>query len=188
MKPKNTDQTAPPISRTEKKRQAKQVESLTVELSRLSLSEIKQLPCSDELREELALAHNLKGSAGKRQVKFISKELRRISIDPLLAFLENKKGSKLKKNIAFHDIEKLRDTIIEEAINMYKDEDFSHDSLLPSIQVALEKYPEADLNSHSLQQSALRFARTRKPVHKKEIFRTLQAAQEKAQYKKTSTK
>ncbi len=179
---KSSPPTEEPLSRTEMKRQAKQSEAVARELTLLSLSEIKNLPCDDDLRAEIVLCRNLKGSACKRQTKFISKELRRASLAPFLAFLEQKKGSKLKKDIAFHNLERIRDAIIGEAIEQKKKEEFTPDHLFSSIQQAVDKFPNADLNPHGLQQSALRFAKTRKPVHKREIFRALQAAQEKEQY------
>jgi len=171
-------------SRSELKRQAKGLEILAMELADLSAGEIATLPCAPELRQEIDLARTLKGGARKRQIKFISKALRQMDAAPLFAFLENKKGSKLKKDKAFHELERLRDAIIQEAIDTYSHRGEPNDEpepghILPAIVQAGEYFPDGKLDQSPLLQTAIKFARTRKPVYKREIFRSLQAAQER---------
>ena len=175
------------VSRTELKRQAKQVEELAGELANLSAAEIRRLPCDEELRQEILQAGSLKSGARKRQVKFIGKELRKIPLAALLAFLEKRQGSSLKKNMAFHELERLRDAMIQEALDLFhhaNDPDFwpAADWLSPTVRQAGERFIGSHPDLRAIQQSALRFARTRKPTYKREIFRALQSAQERAAY------
>ena len=172
-------------SRSEKKRQAKRVEQLTKELVNLSPSEIKKLPCGDEIKELLQETAVLKSGARKRQIKFITKLLRKQETSPLLQFLSEKKGSRLEKNKNFQELERLRDDIISDAIQaafLAKSIDKQLDSkwLSPAIDAAKNRLP--DLDETTIRTSALRFTRTRKLAHSREIFRTLKAAAEQLRF------
>lgn len=178
------------LSRSELKRRAKSTEALAKELSELASEQLKKLPCDAELQEEIRLAQTLKSGARKRQLKHISKELRKIDPSELLDFLAAKKGSKLKKNMVFHELERLRDAIIQEAfdaksIDAENETSQNPEWLSTSVQEAGERFPVGGLDLNSLQQSALRFVRSRKPVYKREIFRALQAAQERQKYRES---
>ncbi len=173
------------ISRSEKKRLAKNVEQLVRELIDLSQSHISRLECDSFLQKEIALAKRLKGGARKRQIKYIAKELRNTPHEPLLLFLQEKKGSKLKKNQEFHDLERLRDTIINNALaalKMAEKEGVELESNWDSqgIDSAHSKFP--NLDTSSLRTSAHRYARTRNPAHSREIFRALKAASEQKRF------
>lgn len=173
------------ISRSQKKQQAKNIEQLAKELVELSESNIKHLPCDSFLQQEIINTKSLKGGAKKRQVKYIAKELRHGSPDNLLLFLEKHKGSKLKKNKEFHELERLRDMIITEVIASVKqaradNSRLSEEWQSKAINSASNKLP--DLNITAVQKSAIRFGITRKPVYSREIFRLLKAAAERLQY------
>ena len=173
------------ISRSEKKRLAKNVEQLVRELIDLSQNNISRLECDSFLQKEIALAKRLKGGARKRQIKYIAKELRNTPHEPLLLFLQEKKGSKLKKNQEFHDLERLRDTIINDtlaALKMAEEEgvELEPDWNSTGIDSALYKLP--NVNESSLRKSARIYARTRNPAHSREIFRTLKAASEQKRF------
>lgn len=173
------------ISKSEKKRQAKIIEQLAKELVELSVNVIKQLPCDAILQEEIISAKTQKAGAKKRQIKFIAKELRHSSPDELLSFLEKHKGSKLKKAGEFHELERIRDSIITEVLNDSKearsiDERLTEKWQSSEIGAAKEKFP--DLDAHAVKKSALRYAATRKPTHGREIFRLLKAASERLQF------
>jgi ribosome-associated protein len=175
------------VSRTELKRQARQMEDLARELVELPATEVRKLPCDEELRQEILQGASFKSGARKRQIKFIGKELRKISAAPLLAFLEKRQGSHLKKNMAFHELERLRDAMIQEAMDHLQQDDESDsqpesDWLSPTVRQAGARFARSRLDMRTVQQAALRFARTRKPVLKREIFRALQAAQERETY------
>lgn len=176
------------ISRSAKKRMAKAIEDLAAELAELSNNDLKGLPASDALKQEIALARSLKGGARKRQIKFIAKELRQTDHDEVLAYLAKRKGSQLQEKQVFHELERMRDAIITEAIAGHRqenDEDSGDvDSEEHAINSAAEKFPDLDRNSVS--QAAKRFAITRKPAFSREVFRHLKAAMQRLQMREAA--
>jgi ribosome-associated protein len=173
------------ISRSEQKRRIQQLGSLVEELSGLGNEVIRQLPCSQEVRELLLGVQELKAGARKRQLKYITKLLRTEDTGPLYQFFKEKKGSSLQQKKLFHELEHLRDQLLNEALEqkeqceMYGevwDENWSSRILL-SIE---KKYPEVDLTA--LRRLAFLFARSRERKHSREVFRLLRAAQEKQHY------
>lgn len=173
------------ISRTEKKRRAKEIETLSHELTELPPADLARLPCDDFLRTEIRQAHALKGGARKRQIKYIAKELRRQPVEEFLDFLAARKGSHLKNERARKELERLRNDIIAVAIDEYNDRQdqdqyFTMDREAPPLRKALEIFPGIDLES--LARAAENFAATRKPAQSREIFRTLKAAAEKQKF------
>lgn len=179
------------ISKSEKKRRSKRVEEMVHELVGLAVKSIRVLPCDESLREEIIEARNMKAGARKRQLKYIAKTLRRSdeSIDELLSFLEKHKGSKLKETNEFHQVEGLRDAIIEEAIIRF--DEYMEDGVIldsatwQSVAVRVARQDIPGLDETVLKKSALEFARTRNPVHKREIFRMLKAGLERRKFAKT---
>ena len=181
------------LSKSEKKRRAKGIEQLVYELASLPDREILVLPCDQEIQEEIRSAKNLKGGAKKRQLKYATKLLRDKSIDELYEFLEKKKGSLLKKNREFHDLEHLRNLLVDEAVQHYEDmmhnngyinENEPSDLFRESeaLNVIEDHFP--DIDQALLKNAALQFARTRNRKFSRELFRILKAAQEKKQYSK----
>ena len=173
------------ISRTEKKRRAKDVEKLSKELVELPPGQIASLPCDDFLKEEIRLTKTLKAGSRKRQIKYIAKELRQLPLDDLFDFLEKSKGSRLRKNIEHQDLERLRNDIIGAAIDEYNDLDdhegyFSMDRNAPPLRQAAEMFPELDIEA--IASAADNFAATRKVSQSREMFRALKAAAEKSKY------
>ncbi len=171
------------ISRSEKKRQAKQIESLASELVTLSANEIKKLPCDDFLKEEIRTAQPLKAGARKRQIKYITKQIRETDPEPLLNFLENRKGSQLKKNAEFHELERLRDDIITDVlaaveVAFHEDEPLGDDWPSSALDKAMSLFP--NLDEMDIRKAAKRFSRSRKITYTREIFRTLKAAADSA--------
>lgn len=173
------------VSRSEKKRLAKNIEDIARELVALSSAHIKKLPTDEFLKAELENSRDLKGGALKRQTKFIAGLLRESGTDAILAFLAERKGSHLKQTGEFHELERLREDIITEVLQAKEEAWHNHERLTESwqsetIAAACRRFPVLDLNG--LKKSALRFAATRKPVHRREIFRQLHAALERQQF------
>lgn|GEM_PF-211384 len=173
------------LSRSEKKRQAKGIEEIARELAELSPAHIKKIPADDLLKAEISKARELKGGALKRQVKFIAGLLREGDPAGILAFLAERKGSRLKQTGEFHELEHLREEIITEVIEARQEaqsnqEHLTEDWRSETIAVACRRFPALD--PLALKRSALRYAATRKPVHRREIFRQLQAAMERRQF------
>lgn len=179
------------ISRSEQKRRAKGLEDLAGELIALSANEIKRLPCSEPLRAEILGTATLKGGARKRQMKHIAKEIRQTTdVETLFTFLAEKKGSKLKEDKRFHELERLRDDIMTEAIEALRDGE-DREGLIDAgwqgklIEQAASQYPSLD--QHAITTAAISYARSRKPVFNREAFRLLKAAMEQAQRQTSQT-
>jgi ribosome-associated protein len=174
------------VSRTIQKKQAKQLEELAMELVTLSRAELAALPADEPLKAEILESRDLKGGARKRQVKYIAKNLRHSDPEPLFEFLAQRKGSKLKEDQEIHELERLRDAIIGEAIAAYQEAQASGLRFLEqewqseSNEEAAEKWPK--LEKIAVHRAATRFAVTRKPAYKKDIFRQLKTAKEKQQF------
>jgi ribosome-associated protein len=180
-------------SRSERKRRAKGVENLARELFTLSARDIAALPCAEMIKDEIANGRCLKGGARKRQAKHVARMLRQeeeVSRE-LLTFLENRKGSKLKEAGEFHQLERLRDGLINDAIAAAGGQPAAgrlkqtparpdDDDAGETIQEALRLLP--DLSAAELRQAAARYARTRNPVYSRELFRLLKAALERRKH------
>ncbi|ADH85650.1 ribosome biogenesis factor YjgA [Desulfurivibrio alkaliphilus] len=180
------------ISKSEKKRQAARVEKMAGELAALSPGEIGNLPVDQELRREILAAGKLNAGARKRQVKFIAKELRNNEENyrQLADHLARQKGSKLKENEEFHQLEQLRQAIISEAIAAYEEarqEEIPMPDNWPSpaLEHAAALFPELDPKEFRL--AAARYARTRKTTHSREIFRALKGLQERQKLQQALT-
>ncbi len=172
------------ISRTEKKRRAKEIEALSQELASLPPAYLAKLPCDDFLREEIRLVGKLKGSSRKRQVKYIAKELRQQPVDEILAFLVERKGSRLGDKIAHRELERLRNDIVAVAIDQYNDRQeegfFTMDRQASPLLQAQEMFPDMDIES--IAKAADNFAVNRRITHSREIFKTLKANAERLKF------
>ncbi len=173
------------LSRSEKKRRVKNIEALAVELVELSPQDINRLPCDDFLKKEILAARPLKTGARKRQIKFLAKNLRELDDSgPLFAFMEEQNGSRLKHKKEFHELENLRDTIINEAIaaaeNGDADEEDARSWPSPAITAAASHFP--DLDTDAVRLAAWRYTHNRSAVLGREIFRLLKAAAERQKW------
>lgn len=179
------------LSKSERKRRAKGMEQLVHELASLPEREIVALPCDQEIQEEILSAKNLKGGAKKRQLKYATKLLRDQPVEELYDFLAQKKGSLLKKNREFHELEHFRNLLINEAVQQYEDmmdnnvyinennpADFFSESV--ALEAIVDYLP--DIDKTLLKNTAIQYARTRNRKFSRELFRILKAAFEKIQY------
>ena len=180
------------LSRSEMKRRAKNVEDLVHELAALAPQDITSLPCDTEVRNEIGFARNLKGGARKRQLKYVTKLLRERPLEELYDFLAKKKGSALKKQREFQELEHLRNMLLNEAIDIgaeilqqegYSAEETEAGDLFadsPALNAITERFPDIDIQL--LKDTAFQFAKTRNRKFSRELFRILRAASEKAQF------
>jgi ribosome-associated protein len=180
-------------SRSEKKRCAKRVEHLAQELFTLSAKDVAALPCDKTVKDEIVIGKSLQGGARKRQAKYIARMLRQeqeVSAQ-LLDFLESRKGSKLKEVGEFQQIERLRDSIINDAIAANEGQPAADRIKGTPVQPADGDGGEAlqatvrllpDLSAAELQQVAAMYAMTRKPVYSRQLFRLLKAAWERRKF------
>jgi ribosome-associated protein len=170
------------LSRSEQKRRAKQVEKLVVELAALPAGLLGELPVDEEVRLLFRDVAGLKGSSRKRQLKYITKLLRDAPTEELYAFLEKRKGTELHKEKQIHELEYLRDILLEEAIAARREAKAEYLDLTEDWSSAVVEDIAAELPSvdrHELHRLAFFFAMGRNRQHSREIFRLLQAAQEK---------
>ena len=181
----------PQLSKSEKKRRAKGVEQLVIELAALTPAEIHTLPCDPVIRDEITAAKDLKGGARKRQLKYATKLLRDKPVEELYDFLARKKGSRLKEKQGFHELERLRNLLLDEAVQYYDEQrhfggyvnenepvNFLDDSA--AMRVIISQFPEVD--QKMLKNTAMQFSRTRNRKYSRELFRIMKAAMEKAQF------
>ncbi len=180
------------LSKSEKKRRAKGIEQLVIELAALPLGEIVSLPCDQEVRDEIASAKNLKGGARKRLLKYATKLLRDKSVEELYDFLAHKKGSMLKEKRVFQELEHFRNLLLTEAVQLYEERrqsnggylnendsvEFLHDSM--TLRTIVNHLPDVD--EALLKNTAIQFAKTRSRKFSRELFRIMKAATEKAQF------
>ena len=174
------------LSKSELKRQHKQIESAAKEVSVLNNNELGQLELDAEVIGAVKLSRTLKGGALKRQLKYVAKLLKQGEIDDLLKRLAQMKGSRLHENKFHHQAERQRDAIINEAL------DFRDECLQLGISMEMDWPSDAlgevvescpDIDELELRRSAYQYVRTRNKVHSRELFRALRAAAEKQRYR-----
>ncbi len=170
------------LSKSELKRRHKQVEAAAREISALNDNELERLNLGGELIESVRLCRKLKGGALKRQIKYVAKLLKEQPVDEILNLLARQKGSKLQENKYHHQAERLRDAIINEALD-YRDESLQAgvqmemDWRSTALEEAISLYPELD--EKELRRSAYQYVKRRNKVHSRELFRLIRAAAEK---------
>ncbi len=178
------------LSRSEKKRQAKDVEKLSHELAELPPADLAKLPCDEFIRQEIAASHNLKGGAKKRQIKYVARELRQLELLEILTFLEERQGSRLKSQGEDKELERLRNEILEAAIQEFQDrldpdERFRMDrQASPLLDCAL-RFPGFELEAAA--RAAEDFAATRKPSHSRQLLRLIRGAAERRKFPRLGT-
>ena len=172
------------LSRSEQKRRIREIEQLVRELVELPAQVLSRLPCDRELVMLFRETRSLKGGARKRQIKYLTKVLRNEPVEDLYTFLSQRKGAALHRKKQFHELEYIRDKLLDEAIEQR--------TLLRAMQQELpetwkstvleeigKQLPTVDLVA--LGRLAAIFARTRQPRHSREIFRLLRAAREQVE-------
>ncbi len=173
------------VSRSEQKRRVKEVEKLVGELSRLPVSDIKTCPLSDDIRDLLKETVSLKGGAKKRQLKYVTKLLKDTPLEAVYQFLAKRKGSKLEQKKQLHEVEYLRDSLLNEALaekQRCQEEEEPWSELWQSrvVEDIIEQFPRAEKNT--LLRSAFLFTQTRNPRHSREVFRYLMAQMEQQRF------
>lgn len=171
------------LSKSELKRQHKQIEAVAREVTALNDNEIARLGLGDEIADEVKLCRGLKGSALKRQLKYVAKLLKQEQIDDVLRQLALHKGSKLEKTQLHHQAERFRDTIINEALEardqcLQQGVPLEMDWPSETIDSAVQLYPEVE--ELELRRSAYQYVKTRNKVHSRELFRILRSAADKS--------
>ncbi|MCK5068962.1 MAG: DUF615 domain-containing protein [Desulfocapsa sp.] len=106
------------VSRSEMKRIYKQVGELAKEVADLSDKDLKSFPGGPVIHEEILATRGLKGGSRNRQIKYLAKVMRQGPLDEIYLFITKRKGSNLHAKKQFHTAERLRDTLINEAMEL----------------------------------------------------------------------
>lgn len=158
-----------------------------MQLADFSDNDLKKVPCSDELKQEIRNCRGLKGGSRKRQVKYLAKVMRQEPLEYIYNFLEERKGSDLKSKKKFHEAERLRDALINEAIDDHDhcmEEHIQWDIDWPSNEVVavMERYPT--INEGEVRKAVYSYVKTRNRLHYRELFRMLKACIDQEDRKK----
>jgi len=105
---------AEPVSKSQRKREAQEVRSLAARLIGLPAAELAVIPLEKSLREEIERARAIRShSARKRQLQFVAKILRRESAEEIRAALASLDESARQLSARHHRSEAWRDYLIE---------------------------------------------------------------------------
>jgi ribosome-associated protein len=167
------------ISRSEQKRLFKQVEALAAELAELSDNDLKKFPGNEEVKAEIIECRGLKAGARKRQIKYLAKVLRQYSLDEIYSYLKDRKGSSLQENQVFHQSERWRDVIINDAMEVFDQcrrerAEFEPDFHSENISSLTLECP--DIDEKDLRRCTYQYVRTRNKTYYRELFRIVKAA------------
>lgn len=177
------------ISRSEQKRRFKRIEEMAKELAILTDNDLKTFPGSADVKVEIVAIRTLKAGARKRQIKYVAKLLRGEDIDKIYAFLGTLKGSKLKEKALFHEAERLRDAIINEALEEYRYYQENNLEWEPgwqseALDMAVKTYD--GLKRKDIETITFSYVRNRSKMHYRELFRLIMAAIEQQERAKRS--
>lgn len=167
------------LSKSEVKRQFKRVEEAAKELADFSDRDIAKLPGSDFFHDEIKNTRGLKSGARKRQIKYLAKVMREEPIEDILNHLAAEKGSKIKDNQLFHEAERLRDAIINEAIEDQQEcqqegylwEPDWESELIPEV---VDRY--STLEEDEIRKTTYNYLKSRHNSHYRELFRMIRSA------------
>jgi len=177
-----------PISKSARKRRFKDEENAAAELTLLTDKDLRDLPAGPPVKNEIIRCRGLKAGARKRQIKYLAKVMREDSVEDILDYLAARKGSKLKANSLHREAERLRDAIINEAMDCHQlvlQEGTTWEPDWPGeeLDAAVARYP---LDEGDLRRTVFQYVKTRVHTHYRETFRMLKAAIEKdAMFRKT---
>jgi ribosome-associated protein len=101
-------------SKSQKKRDAKAVQDLGVEIMEQKPEFIRNLDLPNELAQALLDGQNMERGARKRQIKFIGRLLRDIDVAPLQAALASLQEESAEDVRSFHRVEAWRDRLLDE--------------------------------------------------------------------------
>ena len=102
-------------SRTQRKREALDLQNLGQRLVELDPGDLATVPVPPELEDAIALWKRIRShEARRRQLQFIGKLMRRVDLAPIEEALSRIDGNSAAARYAFHQLEHWRDRLIEE--------------------------------------------------------------------------
>ena len=160
-----------PVSRSQKKRDAKSVEDLAETIIGLTPALLREVPLDDDLREEVLAARRMtQHGARKRQTKLVAKLMRERDLDAIREFIEEASGVRAEQTHAFKELETLRDLILREA------------SRSQAVREAEQRFP--GLDGAALLSLAALFDHSGNKRYARELFRMLKAAQDRERFRR----
>lgn len=158
-----TDETTgqEPLSKTRRKAEMQELQSLGEELIELNNSQLAQLALPEVLLDAVKQAQRITSNGAiARQRQYIGRLMREIDTAPISAMLDKWKGLNQEENAHFHQLEKLRSRLLED------------DSALSEY---LAAHPEADSQQiRTLIRNARKEAAAGKPPKSsRELFKLL---------------
>lgn len=104
------------ISKSQLKRDSKELQSLGKKLASFSTEQLAKVPLNDKMQDAIELAHKLSNKRGalKRHFQFIGKVLRSIDVDPIISAVEAIENTDKSGKLIFKKMEYWRDRIVAE--------------------------------------------------------------------------
>ncbi len=169
------------LSRSEKKRIYKQVEELAREVADLSDKDLKSFPGGPVIHEEIIATRGLKSGSKKRQIKYLAKLLRQGPIDEIYLYVTKRKGSNLHEKKQHHAAERMRDTLINEAMEAQQDylqRQVPFELNWPSGYIEQLTNEYLSLKENEIRTVIQQYVVTHNKTHYRELFRMMKAAVE----------
>lgn len=103
------------VSRTQRKREALDLQSIGARLVALEAGELAKIPLPEELADAIHACRRIRAHEGRRrQLQFVGKLMRRIDTEPIRAALARLEGDSAEGRYQFHQLERWRDQLIED--------------------------------------------------------------------------
>jgi len=132
MKSQEDESVAP--SKTQRKQQMEELQTLGEELVALSADRIKKIDIPDELRDAVREAQRMTrhDEAKRRQMQYIGKLMRNVEVEPIRAALALVRGESAGETAKLHRLERLRgelladEKVASEIAQLYPTVDLQH--------------------------------------------------------------
>ena len=130
----DTNEQPEPLSKTRRKQQMEDLQSLGENLVALSTERIKQIDIPEELRSAVSDAQRMTrhDEAKRRQMQYIGKIMRNVDIEPIRAALDLVRGESASETARMHRLERLRtelladETVLHAIATDYPSVDLQH--------------------------------------------------------------
>lgn len=160
-----------PPSKSARKREMQELQTLGERLIKLSARELGLMPMNPEIAEAVAEGRRLSSSeAQRRQLRFIGKLLARDGAEPIRNALADLDSGRQQLARRFHELEHWRDQLLEQGPQAIED--------------VVERYPQADRQQlRSLLLAARREReRNKPPAASRKLFRYLRELDENSEH------
>ncbi|HUQ74498.1 MAG TPA: ribosome biogenesis factor YjgA [Burkholderiales bacterium] len=109
------DGAAPPVSKTQRKKEMHELQALGAELVELPDSQLAQMDLPEDLREAVVEAKRITAHEGRRrQMQYIGRLMRDVDPAPLRAQLDALTGTSLQEAARHRRLEALREKLIDD--------------------------------------------------------------------------